>query len=85
MSNKNKDFAMYQYQIIDEKKVLEFMFEYNITQKELARIAGIQRKTLYNFIYCKCRPKFRIQSALYNAMKEIRRELRKQNTKKSPR
>ncbi len=60
--------------VIDEKNVLSFMFEFQITQTKLANYAKIQRKTLYNFLYCKHKPSFYVQSCLYNAMKKIRKE-----------
>lgn len=60
--------------VIDEKSVLSFMFEFQITQTKLADYAKIQRKTLYNFLHCKHKPSFYVQSCLYNAMKKIRKE-----------
>lgn len=64
-------------QIINEKSVLSFMFEFQITKTKLANYANIQRKTLYNFLYCKHKPSFYVQSCLYNAMKKIRKEQKK--------
>lgn len=64
-------------QIINEKSVLSFMFEFAVTQTKLANYANIQRKTLYNFLYCKHKPSFYVQSCLYNAMKKIRKEQKK--------
>lgn len=64
-------------QIINEKSVLSFMFEFQITQTKLANYTNIQRKTLYNFLYCKHKPSFYVQSCLYNAMKKIRKEQKK--------
>lgn len=62
--------------IIDEKNVLAFMFEFAVTQTKLSNYANIQRKTLYNFLYCKHKPSLYVQSCLYRAMKKIRKEQR---------
>lgn len=63
--------------MIDEKNVLAFMVEFTVTQTKLANYANIQRKTLYNFLYCKHKPSLYVQSCLYNAIKKIRKEKKK--------
>ena len=69
------------FDIIDEKNLLEFMFEYQVTQTELAERAKIQRKTLYNVLHCRHKPSFYVQSCLYRAMKNIAAERKKRNKK----
>lgn len=69
------------YDIIDEKNLLEFMFEHQVTQTELAKQAKIQRKTLYNILHCRHKPSFYVQSCLYKAMKTIAADRKKANKK----